>query len=77
MKAKLIFDLDDLDDKTSHLRCIKSLDLSLALYSISEKFRELRRASESSDEETKNEFTSDMFYEILSSYGIDLDEMVQ
>jgi len=34
MKAKLEFDLEDLDDVMSHLRCVKSLDMALALCKI-------------------------------------------
>lgn len=34
MKAKLEFDLDEHDDKMSHLRCIKSLDMALILWEI-------------------------------------------
>ncbi len=34
MKAKLEFDLDDHYDKISHLRCVKSLDMAIALWDI-------------------------------------------
>lgn len=34
MKAKLEFDLADPDDKMEHMRCIKSLDMALALWEI-------------------------------------------
>ena len=34
MKAKLEFDLEDLDDVMAHLRCIKSEDMALALFKI-------------------------------------------
>ena len=34
MKAKLEFDLEDLDDVMAHLRCVKSLDMALALFKI-------------------------------------------
>ena len=34
MKAKLIFDLDDIDDKMAHERCIKSTDMALVLWEI-------------------------------------------
>lgn len=34
MKAKLEFDLENVDDVMSHLRCVKSLDMALALWKI-------------------------------------------
>ena len=34
MKAKLEFDLEDIDDIMSHLRCVKSLDMALTLFKI-------------------------------------------
>ena len=34
MKAKLEFDLEDLDNVMAHLRCVKSLDMALALFKI-------------------------------------------
>jgi hypothetical protein len=34
MKAKLTFDLDDIDDKMAHERCIKSTDMALVLWEI-------------------------------------------
>ena len=34
MKAKLIFNLDDPDDRMAHKRHVKSLDMALALWDI-------------------------------------------
>ena len=34
MKAKLTFDLDDIDDKMAHERCIKSTDMAFVLWEI-------------------------------------------
>lgn len=34
MKAKLEFDLNDPDDQMAHFRCVKSLDMALALFEI-------------------------------------------
>jgi hypothetical protein len=34
MRAKLTFDLDDLDDKMAHERCIKATDMALVLWEI-------------------------------------------
>lgn len=34
MKAKLEFDLNDLDDRIAHNRCVKATDMALALWQI-------------------------------------------
>jgi hypothetical protein len=34
MKAKLEFDLDDMDDKMAHERCVKATDMALVLWEI-------------------------------------------
>ena len=34
MKATVEFDLEDLDDVMAHLRCVKSMDMALALFKI-------------------------------------------
>ena len=34
MKATLEFDLNDPDDRMAHLRCVKSLDMAIALFEI-------------------------------------------
>lgn len=34
MKATLTFNLDDPDDRMAHLRCVKSLDMAIALFEI-------------------------------------------
>jgi hypothetical protein len=39
MKATLEFDLDDFDDRTEHLRCVKATNMALMLCGIKEKIR--------------------------------------
>jgi hypothetical protein len=34
MKATLEFDLDNLDDRMAHLRCVKSTDMAIVLWEI-------------------------------------------
>jgi hypothetical protein len=69
MKAILKFNLDDPEDKQAHLRAIKSLDLVLALLSIKERFRSINKYNEGT-------FNQKEFFEVLESYGIQLDELV-
>lgn len=53
MKAILKFDLTDSDDRMAHQRCIKSLDLALALwdinYNLYDRFRDLIELNPESD----------------------------
>lgn len=49
MKATLKFDLDDIDDKEAHLRCVKSLDMSLALNDIWDYIGKIWNNSEDDD----------------------------
>jgi hypothetical protein len=84
MKATLQFDLNDLDDRMSHLRCVKSLDMALALWEIR---MNLRKYSERTAEakEFKNE-ESDVFngieivleriQEIFEENNIDVEELI-
>ena len=41
MKATLTFNLDDIDDRLAHYRCIKSLDMALALWEFDKYIRML------------------------------------
>ncbi|GAF83895.1 unnamed protein product, partial [marine sediment metagenome] len=50
MKAILEFNLDDPDDRISHLRCVKALSLGLALWDIVHKvLKEAQNKEESGD----------------------------
>jgi hypothetical protein len=80
MKAKLTFDLSDPDQKLEHLRCIKSLDMALALWQISSNTRkECYRAIENNPKEDPTEYVDLVFekiYDILEEYSINVDELV-
>ena len=39
MKAKLVFDLNDPDDRIQHQRMLKSTDMQIALWDISQELR--------------------------------------
>jgi hypothetical protein len=80
-KAILKFDLNDFDDRMAHLRAVKSLDLSMAIWDI----LQLRKTMERRFENTENT-NNDVFdgidamsvgiSEILDEYGIKIDELV-
>ena len=69
MKAKLEFDLEDLDDVMAHLRCVKSLDMALALFKIQGIIRD------------KWQFNADeigkKINEAFEEYDINLEDLVR
>ncbi len=77
MKAKLIFNLDEPEDKMAHLRCVKALDMALALWQISQAFREsLKWGNLEGPVYEAVEKGQDNFYKVLAEYGIELDELI-
>jgi hypothetical protein len=55
MKATLEFNLDDQDDREEHLRCIKSLDIAMALDDIWSYIGKLWNEAEDDDTVNINE----------------------
>jgi hypothetical protein len=81
-KATLEYNLDEVDDRDAHLRAIKSLSLTLALWEMDQHLRsELKygtREGELSDEAYKAiERTREKLHEILEENGIILDELMR
>lgn len=76
MEAILKFDLNDPDDKREHKRMLKSIDMQMALWDISQELRsKVKYApdSMSEDEYKAWEQAQDMFYRIINEYTINLD----
>jgi hypothetical protein len=73
MKAKLIFDLDIIDDVVAYERCNKALDISLALWDFSNKLRSIAKYGEGEDDV---ESISKNFYDILEEYNINLEKLI-
>jgi hypothetical protein len=73
MKAKLIFNLEDVDDQVAFERCSKSLDMALALFSFSNKLRSIEKYG--SGEEDIESISKD-FYDILQEYNINLEKLI-
>lgn len=71
MKAEFKFDMNEPDDVVAHMRHTKSLDLASALWHMQ---NEIRKKTKFNGEW---EDVSDMFYQTLDEYGIDLDELLQ
>jgi hypothetical protein len=71
MTAKIIFNLDNIDDSYAYERCNKSYDLAMALWDFSSSIdRIIEDGEENSAEKLKNKF-----YNILEDYNINLDKL--
>ena len=76
MKAVLEFDLHDPEDKREHQRMLKSMDMHLALWDISQELRsKIKYASDSMSEDEYKAWgqAQEMFYRIINDYTIDLE----
>lgn len=67
MKTILEFE-DNEDDHYKLLRAQKSLDMYLALWALSTRFREIRKRDAAP-------ITPDEFHDILEKYDLDLDDL--
>jgi len=79
MKAKLIFDLEELDDREAHMRCVKSLDLCLLLWDLDQELRS--RTKDAPDTATEEEIRvadeiRTTLFQLMSKYNIDLEELM-
>jgi hypothetical protein len=78
-KAKIEYDLNDIDDRYAHKRAIKSLDLTLALWDIThntKKSLEWSMEEKEMDKYDALEMVYEKIYEILSEHNIDLDDLI-
>lgn len=81
-KAKLIFNLDDVQDNQNHLRCIKATDMSLLIWDF------LRKSRKGIEWEFENnslgnadcfdgvEACFKRFEDLLEQYNINVDELI-
>lgn len=79
MKAILEFDLDEGQDKTAHLRCVKALNTAIALWEMDQYLRDhIKYAPDTADEKTVEvlQEVRDKLREIMSANSIDLDELI-
>lgn len=76
MKAILEFDLNDEFDIKSHKQAVKSQDMAISLWEISQAIRSKLKYGELTEEEEKIwEEVRTMFYEKLEDNNIYLDEI--
>ena len=76
MKAILKFDLNDIDQQDAHFRCIKSLDMALALFEIIEKINYTLDTSE--DGQSINGVKlQQSIQDIFAENDINLDKLIR
>jgi hypothetical protein len=74
MEAILKFNLDDHDDQILHLRCVRSSEMALALWSIRNFRKELEELED--DKKLTSEKVMELIFEIYDRYGIDMDQLM-
>jgi cell fate (sporulation/competence/biofilm development) regulator YmcA (YheA/YmcA/DUF963 family) len=78
-KAKLKYDLNDIDDVYAHKRAIKSLDMALALWEImhnTKKGLEWSMEGKEIDKYEALEMVYEKIYEILDEHNIKMDDLI-
>jgi hypothetical protein len=75
MKARLTFDLNEPDEAMAHLRCVKSLDMALAMWTFTGKLRKL--VDESEDGKYLDEkYVWEAWQEALDEHDISIDNLI-
>jgi hypothetical protein len=81
MEVRILYNLNDPDDRMAHMRAIKSLDMASALFEITQNLRKkvIRRFED--DEKEYDEFDGiqevfDRIHEILEDNNINIDELI-
>jgi hypothetical protein len=76
MRAVLMFDLDEPEDQMSHLRCTKSLDMALAMWTFVGKLRYIVDTSEDG-KYIDEALVWNAWEEATSEYGIQIESLVK
>ena len=71
-KAILKFDLEDLEDRRSHLRCVKSFDLSYIIW----EFVHNSRKKLKNEEKYTVDDVFDHFHSLLEKHNINIEELI-
>jgi inhibitor of KinA sporulation pathway (predicted exonuclease) len=78
-KAKIEFDLNDVDDRMAHLRAVKSLDMAMALWDITHNTKKgLEWSLENKDVDKYEvlEMVFEKIYEILDEHNVRTNELI-
>jgi len=79
-KAILKYDLTDVDDRMSHMRALKSLDMMLTLWDLDQELRSLTKYA--SDDMPTEEYEAyikvrEMLHQKMNEYNLDFDDLLQ
>lgn len=73
MKAIIEFNLDDHEDRMAHFRCVKALDMALAIWTFSGRLRNI--VEEGGGD--KGDALWDAWNETMEEYGINMAEILE
>lgn len=82
MKAKLIYNLNNPDDRMAHLRAIKSMDMASALFEITTNLKKrIENRFENIDNTNNDVFDGidavfEEIYNVIKDNDIDIDELI-
>ena len=79
-KAKIEYDLNDVDDVYAHKRAVKSLDMALVLWEIThntKKGLEWKMEGKEMDKYDALEMVYEKIYEIMSEHNVDLEDLIE
>ena len=82
MKANLVYNLNDPDDRMAHMRAVKSLDMASALFEITRNLKKLIEHRFENTDNTNNDVFDginavfDEIYDILEDNNINIDELI-
>lgn len=77
MKAKLIFDLENPDDRVSFNIASKASDMASIIFEFTANCRKrLRQNAENDDVINGIDITFDKFYELLEEYDINVNKLI-
>ena len=80
MEAVLKFNLDDPEDKMSHLRCVKATEMMITLWEMDQHLRSITKyATDSTSQETYDELVKvrEMLHEIMGENGITFEGLIE
>ena len=82
MEAILKFNLDNLDDKIEHMRCIKATDMAIVLFEITHNLKRTLESRFESQPQPRDEFdgieeTFREIYKLMDENSINLDELIR
>jgi len=76
MKAILKFDLSDPEERTEHLRCVKSLDMACVLFEIQKNLKRHGALKGLDYEDEIYDYVLRSINDLMDQHGLDIDELI-